>query len=97
MELHKNGKIWAESEGEGFGCTFFVQLPLHSIHYVATPHDGDSVGASTPGYESPSALGFVEPLINTPYQHILSTRPINTPYQYNQSTPPINTSYKHLL
>ena len=35
MELHKHGKIWAESEGEGFGCTFFVQLPLHSLHYVA--------------------------------------------------------------
>ena len=35
MELHKHGKIWAESEGEGFGCTFIVQLPLHSLHYVA--------------------------------------------------------------
>ena len=33
MELHKYGKIWAESEGEGKGCTFFVQLPLHSHHY----------------------------------------------------------------
>ena len=35
MDLHKNGKIWAESEGEGKGCTFFVQLPLHSHHYLA--------------------------------------------------------------
>lgn len=34
MELHKHGKIWAESEGEGFGCTFIVQLPLYSLHYV---------------------------------------------------------------
>ena len=36
VELHKNGKIWAESEGEGKGCTFFVQLPLHS-HQLEAP------------------------------------------------------------
>ena len=35
VELHKHGKIWAESEGEGYGCTFFVHLPLLSLHYVA--------------------------------------------------------------
>ena len=35
VELHKHGNIWAESEGEGFGCTFFVHLPLHSMHYTA--------------------------------------------------------------
>ena len=34
MQLHKNAKIWAESEGEGFGCTFFVHIPLHLHHYV---------------------------------------------------------------
>ena len=28
--LHKNAKIWAESEGEGKGCTFFVSVPIHS-------------------------------------------------------------------
>ena len=28
--LHKNAKIWAESEGEGKGCTFFVCVPIHS-------------------------------------------------------------------
>ena len=28
--LHKNAKIWAESEGEGKGCTFFVHVPVHS-------------------------------------------------------------------
>ena len=39
MELHEHGKIWAESEGEGKGCTFFVQLPLHSHHYVAPAAD----------------------------------------------------------
>ena len=32
--MHKNGKIWAESEGEGQGCTFFVHVPLHSHHHV---------------------------------------------------------------
>jgi len=25
-----NGKIWAESEGEGKGSTFFVELPVSS-------------------------------------------------------------------
>ena len=39
MELHKHGKIWAESEGEGFGCTFFVRLPLISGYYVAPTAD----------------------------------------------------------
>ena len=24
----QNGKVWAESEGEGKGATFFVELPL---------------------------------------------------------------------
>ena len=41
VELHKNGKIWAESEGEGFGCTFFVQLPLHSHNYSIAPSPED--------------------------------------------------------
>ena len=35
VKLHKYGKIWAESEGEGKGCTFFVQLPLHAGNCVA--------------------------------------------------------------
>ncbi len=26
--LHKGANIWAESEGEGKGCTFFVELPM---------------------------------------------------------------------
>ena len=30
VELHENAKIWAESEGEGKGCTFFVLVPVHS-------------------------------------------------------------------
>ena len=28
VEQHNAGKIWAESEGEGTGCTFFVKLPV---------------------------------------------------------------------
>ena len=36
--MHENGKIWAESEGEGKGCTFFVHLPLHSRLHVAPKH-----------------------------------------------------------
>ena len=36
VELHKNGKIWAESEGEGKGSTFFVQVALHSKAPVNT-------------------------------------------------------------
>ena len=34
VDLHENGRIWAESKGEGKGCTFFVQLPLHSRNHV---------------------------------------------------------------
>ena len=30
VDLHENAKIWAESEGEGKGCTFFVRVPVHS-------------------------------------------------------------------
>jgi DNA-binding response OmpR family regulator len=29
--LHKGANIWAESEGEGQGCTFFVELPMVSV------------------------------------------------------------------
>ena len=31
--LHKDANIWAESEGEGKGCTFFVELPLVNIDF----------------------------------------------------------------
>ena len=34
VDLHENGRIWAESKGEGKGCTFFVQLPLYSRNHV---------------------------------------------------------------
>ena len=43
MDLHENGKIWAESEGEGFGCTFFVHLPLYSLHYTPPAADPTTV------------------------------------------------------
>ena len=33
---HAGGRIWAESEGEGRGCTFFVQLTAIPPHEVAT-------------------------------------------------------------
>ena len=87
VDLHKNGKIWAESEGEGFGCTFFVQLPLHSHHYVVTPHEGDSVGHSV-GPSTPVHGSVALPINTSPYQ---------LPYQHPLSTPPINTSpYQHI-
>ena len=41
--MHKHGKIWAESQGEGFGCTFFVHLPLHSHHYVSPSGSNNSL------------------------------------------------------
>ena len=31
VTLHEGAKIWAESEGEGQGCTFCVELPLVTI------------------------------------------------------------------
>ena len=30
VDLHENAKIWAESEGEGKGCTFFVRVPVNA-------------------------------------------------------------------
>ena len=58
--LHENAKIWAESEGEGKGCTFFVRVPVHS-HNVMDPaltqscgsprHGGLSVSLADPVHE----------------------------------------------
>ena len=39
MDLHENGRIWAESKGEGKGSTFFVQLPLHSRNHLSSADD----------------------------------------------------------
>jgi CheY-like chemotaxis protein len=39
--LHKGANIWAESEGEGKGCTFFVELPLVVITDPANHLDDD--------------------------------------------------------
>ena len=43
VDLHENGRIWAESKGEGKGCTFFVQLPLHSRNHVISAKQRGSV------------------------------------------------------
>jgi CheY-like chemotaxis protein len=43
--LHKDANIWAESEGEGKGCTFFVELPLLTTSrsvYCEGDNDGDN-------------------------------------------------------
>ena len=41
--LHKGANIWAESEGEGKGCTFFVELPLVSVaHPIESDNDSDN-------------------------------------------------------
>ena len=47
VQLHKNAKIWAESEGEGKGCTFFVHIPLHSHHHVERVHSISDRGSSS--------------------------------------------------
>ena len=31
VDLHTNSRMWAESEGEGKGATFFLQLPLSDV------------------------------------------------------------------
>lgn len=52
VELH-DGKVWAESEGEGKGCTFFIALPACRAEGTKTPnsseqtyHDFNATGAS---------------------------------------------------
>ena len=57
--MHKNGKIWAESEGEGKGCTFFVHVPLHSHHYV-----DPSLSTLEGSVEAPSPINQVENVIS---------------------------------
>ena len=60
--MHTHGKIWAESEGEGKGCTFFVHLPLHSQHYVPPACDDDAaiIKSSLPrDTPRPAALAVV--------------------------------------
>jgi CheY-like chemotaxis protein len=50
VTLHEGANIWAESEGEGKGCTFFVELPLVSIpHSIESESesDGDSIRDSS--------------------------------------------------
>ena len=39
--LHKGANIWAESEGEGRGCTFFVELPLEALPLSSSEDDED--------------------------------------------------------
>ena len=72
MELHKNGKIWAESEGEGFGCTFFVHLPLHSHQYVPPSDDSSSRNSMREMMMTstlPTTVGpFDDSIRTTPYQ-----------------------------
>ena len=59
--MHKHGKIWAESKGEGKGCTFFVHLFLHSHHYVppACDHDDAAIKLSIP-LEDQASLAVAE-------------------------------------
>jgi signal transduction histidine kinase len=38
IEAHQ-GKIWAESEGDGKGSTFFLTLPLYDKSYDLMPKD----------------------------------------------------------
>ena len=41
--MHENAKIWAESEGEGKGCTFFVRFPVHSHRALEVPSREKSI------------------------------------------------------
>ena len=40
VEMHAGAKIWAESEGEGHGCTFFVEIPTVKMNVVVADVDG---------------------------------------------------------
>lgn len=37
--MHKNGRIWASSDGEGMGCDFCIELPLAAPHRSSVDND----------------------------------------------------------
>ena len=84
VELHKNGKIWAESEGEGFGCTFFVHLPLHSHHYVAP---GRNVISNSNSYDLMAALSSSESSPSDSSPLVASTRSTTTTDESSSTKP----------
>ena len=45
VDLHTNSRMWAESEGEGMGATFFVKLPLSD---VVLPRPSLSIACDSP-------------------------------------------------
>jgi len=49
VDLHF-GKIFVSSEGEGLGCTFTVEVPLHTI-------DADVARVSTPSFDNIGEIG----------------------------------------
>ena len=61
VEMHAGAKIWAESEGEGHGCTFFVEIPTVKMSAVVADVDG-SRGAE----EEEEAVEEVVPLAQAP-------------------------------
>jgi DNA-binding response OmpR family regulator len=44
--LHKGANIWAESDGEGKGCTFYVELPLEVVAASSSEDEGDEESES---------------------------------------------------
>ena len=52
VDLHTNSRMWAESEGEGMGATFFVKLPLSDV--VLPPPPSLSIICDSPMNEDMS-------------------------------------------
>ena len=59
VDVHENAKIWAESEGEGKGCTFFVRIPVHT-------HSALHVTTSTLALVFDNSDGPITPLLSDP-------------------------------
>ena len=56
VNLHTNSRMWAESDGEGMGATFFVKLPLSDVVLPSTPQSKLTIDCSSP------VSNVVEPL-----------------------------------
>ena len=59
VELHENAKIWAESEGEGKGCTFFVRVPVHSYRALDVSARGQT---SINARETIASSSLIDPI-----------------------------------
>ena len=69
VNLHEGAKIWCESEGEGHGCTFFVEIPTVKMDIAIDQNDADMdrvAESAEKGEAGPVATGAVTDMLLQP-------------------------------